>query len=148
MNTDFRCVQVSLFHVIESSDHSVTNHLSSSRPTFWVLPGRAYRTPSLWSPLLRVVRHLGFAINSLARHDDRPNRVHFRYGLIVHLRLLSTPPHGDAVTVGTGFQTTPARTFTLLIRCTYRRTSSGFSRSRGVLKTGLSRDSNVNLTKI
>src|ERR1700722_9291112 len=85
----------------------------------------------------RVVRHLGFAINSLARHDDRPNRVHLCYGLIVHLRLLSTPPHGDAVTIGTGFQTTPARTFTLLIRSTYRRTSPGFSRS-GNHKTGLS----------
>jgi hypothetical protein len=42
---------------------------------------------------------LGFAIEEQARHDSRPNRVHLRYGLIVHLRLLSTPPHGDAVTV-------------------------------------------------
>jgi hypothetical protein len=31
-----------------------------------------------------------------------PNRVHLRYGLIVHLRLLSTPPRGDAVTFGYG----------------------------------------------
>src|SRR5208337_4838473 len=35
-----------------------------------------------------------------ARHNGRPNRVHLRYGLIVHLQLLSTPPRGDAVTFG------------------------------------------------
>ncbi len=43
---------------------------------------------------------LGFACGTEARHDNRPNRVHLRYGLIVHvhLRLLSTSPRGDAVT--------------------------------------------------
>ena len=41
---------------------------------------------------------LGFATALQARHDSRPNRVYLRYGLIVHLRLLSTPPRGDAVT--------------------------------------------------
>ena len=52
----------------------------------------------LWPPF-RGRAYLGFAIEEQARHDSRPNRVHLRYGLIVHLRLLSTPPHGDAVTV-------------------------------------------------
>jgi hypothetical protein len=41
---------------------------------------------------------LGFASALQARHDSRPNRVHLRYGLIVHLRLLPTPPRGNAVT--------------------------------------------------
>jgi len=61
---------------------------------------RAYRTTLPWPPVSRPVRHLGFASHSQARHDGRPNRVHFCYGLIVHLRLLSTPPRGDAVTFG------------------------------------------------
>ena len=66
---------------------------------FWGFLRRAYRTMSPWSPVSRPVRHLGFAIEEQARHNSRPNRVHSRYGLIVHLRLLSTPPRGDAVTV-------------------------------------------------
>jgi hypothetical protein len=49
---------------------------------------------------LRAMRQLGFAIAEQARHNGRSNRVHLRYGLIVHLRLLPTPPHGDAVTFG------------------------------------------------
>ena len=48
------------------------------------------------------MRQLGFASTQQARRDGRPNRVHLRYGLIVHLRLLSTPPRGDAVTFGYG----------------------------------------------
>jgi hypothetical protein len=48
------------------------------------------------------MRQLGFAFRSQARHNGRPNRVHLRYGLIVHLRLLPTPPHGDAVTFSYG----------------------------------------------
>ena len=39
---------------------------------------------------------------SEARHDGLPNRVYLRRGLIVHLRMLSTPPHGDSVTIGYG----------------------------------------------
>ena len=46
------------------------------------------------------MRQLGFATEEQARHDSRPNRVYLRYGLIVHLRLLPTPPRGDAVTLG------------------------------------------------
>jgi hypothetical protein len=59
------------------------------------------------------VRHLGFAIGQEARHDDLPNRVHLRYGLIVHLRLPSTPPRGDAVTVGYGMPEHPGMDFHL-----------------------------------
>ena len=44
-------------------------------------------------------RNLGFALAMQARHDSRPNRVHFRCGLVVRLPVLSTPPHGDAVPV-------------------------------------------------
>src|SRR3954453_3739849 len=40
-----------------------------------------------------------------------PNRVHLRCGLIVHLRLLSTPPRGDAVTFGYGVPEHPGGDF-------------------------------------
>jgi hypothetical protein len=66
---------------------------------FWGFLRRAYRTTSQRSPFWGRA-YLGFAFAEQARHHSRPNRVHWRYGLIVHLRLLSTPPHGDAVTLG------------------------------------------------
>jgi hypothetical protein len=99
VNTCFGEVQVSLRLVIEPSDHSVSNHLLSPRR----LSGfRASGLPYhgfVVAPFRGPVRHLGFASQEQARHDSRPNRVDLRYGLIVHLRLLSTPPRGDAVTV-------------------------------------------------
>ncbi len=47
---------------------------------------------------------LGFAFHSQARQCIRPNRVHhcFSYGLVIRLRLLSTPPLDDAVTFDYG----------------------------------------------
>src|SRR6516165_5015399 len=40
----------------------------------------------------------GFATNERARHRSTPESGSSSYGLPVHLRLLPTPPHGDAVT--------------------------------------------------
>ena len=57
------------------------------------------------------MRHLGFAFRSQARHGGRPNRVHLRYGLIVHLRMLSTPPRGDAVSISYGMPEHPGKDF-------------------------------------
>src|SRR5258708_3497844 len=48
---------------------------------------------------------ISFAIDRQARYDDWPNRVHLRYGPAVHLPMLSTPPRGDAVSVGYRSQT-------------------------------------------
>jgi len=55
----------------------------------------------------------------------RPNRVHLCYGLVIRLRLLSTFPHGNAVTT---FDYRPVTsglegTSTLLIKRLHRRTS-------------------------
>src|SRR6267142_303767 len=56
---------------------------------------------------------LGFANHSQARQGRKPNRVHVGLfigpccGLDVHLRLLSTPPLGGAVTLGFRVQTKP-----------------------------------------
>ena len=41
---------------------------------------------------------LGFASCQEARQRARPNRVHFRYGLVILLQLFPTPPRDDAVT--------------------------------------------------
>jgi hypothetical protein len=94
-------VSVSLRHDVVPSDHPVPNHPSSSRRACRIchdeLTGPVL---SRAAPFPEAVRYLGFAIREEARHDERPNRIHMRYGLIVHRQLLSTPPCGDAVTLG------------------------------------------------
>ena len=66
---------------------------------------------------------LDFAIDRQARHLFRPNRVHLRYGLVVHLPLFPTPPRGDAVTFGYRPESVYLkRTFTSLTYHTYRHT--------------------------
>ena len=62
MNTGFGGVQVSLRLVIESSDHSVSNHLLVVLTRLWGFLCQAYRTTWLWPPLSGAKRHLGFAI--------------------------------------------------------------------------------------
>ena len=59
-----------------------------------------------------------------SRLPDRLGRIEFvSYGLVFHLRLLSTPSHEDAVTFSYGLVTiNPARTFTSLIKRLHRRT--------------------------
>ena len=53
-------------------------------------------------PRQRVQRVSDFAMNEQARRSSPPNRVRSSYGPTVRLRLLSTPPRGDAVTFGYG----------------------------------------------
>jgi hypothetical protein len=102
MNTALSPAPVSLRHGIEPSDRPVSNHPPPSRRD----PGVCYA--GLTGPhagawvALRGPCVLGFASRGEARHGSRPNRVHARYGPIVHLRLLPTPPCGDAVTIGYG----------------------------------------------
>jgi hypothetical protein len=42
----------------------------------------------------------GFAVCQRTHRQVRPNQVHFRYGLVVLLRMLSTSTHVNAVTFG------------------------------------------------
>jgi hypothetical protein len=112
MNTDFSVVQVSLRFDTESSDHSVSNHLPSSRRESGVCD-IGLTGPHRCGHPLGVLRYLGFTIDMEARHDGRPNRVYLHYGLIVHLRLLSTPPRGDAVTIGYRAPDYPGKDFHL-----------------------------------
>ena len=108
MNTGFGSAQVSLRPVIETSDHSVSNHPLSSRLVSGFFSAGLTGPHGSGRPL-GAVRQLGFAIGKRARHDRWPNRVHWGYGLIVHLRLLSTPPRGDAVTIGYGMPEHPGK---------------------------------------
>ena len=64
MNTGFGVIQVSMRHVIEPSDHSVSNHLSPSQRVSGVFFLRwAYRIPAYRDrPLSGSKRLLGFAI--------------------------------------------------------------------------------------
>jgi hypothetical protein len=71
--------QVSLLNVTESSDHSVSSGLLSSRKFGLILSLQAYRTVALAVRRIHSAgyrsRQLGFAIGTQARHDNRSNRV-------------------------------------------------------------------------
>ena len=101
--------------VLPASCHRTVRSFRLQPPTvvptlLWVFC--AGRTGPHWcGHPLGVMRQLGFASTWQARHDGRPNRVHLCYGLIVLLRLLSTPPHCDAVTVGYGVPEHSGRDF-------------------------------------
>jgi hypothetical protein len=77
---------------IESSHHSVSNHLLSS-PKTWVgfrlrgLPLRSIFTSIAPTGQGSAQRHLGFAFDRQARHDNRPNRVRLYF-----LRTDRSPP--------------------------------------------------------
>jgi hypothetical protein len=108
MNTVLIAAQISLRYVTEPSDHSVSNHPRSPRDISGVSCA-GLTGPHRCGRLYGAMRQLGFASTQQARRDRRPNRVHLRYGLIVHLWLLSTPPRGDAVTFGYGVPEHPGR---------------------------------------
>jgi hypothetical protein len=72
------------------SDHSVSKHLTVPCRRFRTLPFSA-----TGFPFGSGLRHC------LAGSPEPPGRIEFvAYGLIVHLWLLPTPSHGDAVTFG------------------------------------------------
>ena len=75
---------------------------------------------------------LGFAIHSQARRHRPAESSLLSYGWIVHLLLLPTPPHGDAVAFGYRPESVCLeRTFTSLIMCAFRRTAGGLSSPSG-----------------
>ena len=84
--------QVSLIHMARPSLHSVTKHLT--RPAIASpLPAQRDRLPGLLSG---SGLHPESAGSSLRTAESCSSS----YGLHVRLRLLSTPPHSDAVTFG------------------------------------------------
>ncbi len=108
MNTLQVAAQVSLFNVIESSIHSVSNHPPSSL-RFGLLspPGLTAGIGYHSHPITIVVTtaSLGLRLWPAGSPQREAESSSFCYGLVVHLQLLSTPPHGDAVTFSYRVQT-------------------------------------------
>ena len=127
MKTGFGVAQVSLRFVIEPSDHSVSRHLPSSRTSLWGFHVRLTVPRCRGRPFPGSKRQLGFDFWLQSRHNGRPNRVHLRYGLIVHLLLLSTPPRGDAVTIGYGVPEHSGKDFHLAVSMQLQAHSQGRS---------------------
>lgn len=100
--------QVSLVHSTHTSMHSVSNHLT--RPTIaFMLPAQRDGLPGLalmGSPgqSRSGLRH--FLGDSSLRPAESSSS---SYGLHVRLGLLSTPPHGDAVTFGYRERASPGK---------------------------------------
>jgi len=102
MNTASIGQQVSLVHTARPSLHSVTKHLA--RPAIASpLPAQRDRLPGLLS---RSGLRPESAGSSLRTAESRSSQ---SYGLHVRLRLLPTPPHGDAVTFGYQERASPER---------------------------------------
>ena len=94
--------QVSLLHMTRPFMHSVTKHLT--RPaTASPLPAQRDRLPGLFS---RSGLHPESAGSSLRTAESCSSS---SYGLHVRLRLLPTPPHGDAVTFSYQERASPER---------------------------------------
>ena len=125
MNTGFGVIQVSLRFVIETSEHSVSNHLPSSR-----------RVPGFFCVRLTGPRCRGhlFPDQCVTWASPVPSRLATTVGRIEFTCVTDcsftsgcSPPRLTATQLPlvTEYQNTPARTFTLLIRCNYRRTRVG-----------------------
>lgn len=92
-----RCLEEPGLKPNRSPLFTTENHVLSSlpSPTTPCPPDRR-----IWREVASGRHHQDFAIHSEARQDKRPNRVCLRYGREVHLGLLSTSFHKDAVTFG------------------------------------------------
>jgi len=117
--------QVSLLNTVQPSLHSVTKHLVRPVVAF-VLPTQRDRLPVGCSNgfALSVIRS-GLRLESAGSSQHTAESCFSSYGLQVRLRLLSTPPHGDAVTFGYRERASPGGDFHPLIAPARRRTDSG-----------------------
>jgi hypothetical protein len=92
--------QVSLVHLTQASLHSVTKHLT--RPVIAsLLPAQRDRLPGgRFYGIPIVITRYGLRLESESSSQRTAESCSLSYGLHVRLRLLSTPPRGDAVTFG------------------------------------------------
>jgi hypothetical protein len=122
MNSVLRTAQVSLCHVTEPSEHSVSNHRLPSRRILWVACGGLTVPPSwLPPPEGRCVIWASPLTGGLATTVGR-----IKFTCVTDCSFTSgcSPPRLAAAQLPsvTECQNTLAGTRTLLIRCTYRRT--------------------------
>jgi len=113
--------QVSLVHTTLPSMHSVTLHLACPT-TASALPAQrgglpvpfrccsaTYRQRGLRHPLASVRYRSGLRLESASSSHRTAESCSLSYGLHVRLRLLPTPPRGDAVTFGYRERASPGR---------------------------------------
>jgi hypothetical protein len=107
MNTVLVSAQVSLFYVVKPSDHSVSNHPSSPRGLGLVPCHRLTGNTTLGRlhPFLGTIASLGLRRYLAGSPRRQAESSSLSYGPVVHLQLLSTPSHEDAVTFGYRVQT-------------------------------------------
>jgi hypothetical protein len=115
--------QVSPLHVHGLPDHSASNHPMSPIAALSRYPSARW---ALSHPRLSKLRL------SLSGSPVSSGRIKFiSYGLVVHLLLLPTSPHDDAVTFGYRPESACLRgTLTLLTLHAHGRTKGGFIRHR------------------
>ena len=100
--------QVSLVHIARPSSHSVTKHLT--RPVIASpLPAQRDRLPGTPDDGVSHVPRSGLHPLSAGSSLRAAESCSLSYGLRVRLRLLSTPPRGDAVTFGYRERASPGR---------------------------------------
>ena len=110
MNSVLIVAQVSLLNVMARYKHSAPNYLTA--------PCRRFDTQPLSATDHSGLRH-GRAGSPVGLAESGS----FSYGLLVHVQLLSTPPHGGAVTFHYGPECVcPVRTSTSLNHHAHRRT--------------------------
>ena len=111
MNTVLIVGQVSLLHSIEPSNHSVSNHPSPPPlPTWFCVTGltvaglhHAARTHLAEFRTTSLGLHLSLAGSPRRQAESSSSS----YGLVVHLQLLSTSSHENAVTFSYRVQVKP-----------------------------------------
>jgi len=100
--------QVSLIHTARPSLHSVTKHLMRPAIAF-PLPAQRDRLPEDYSHAIALLFRSGLRHLSAGSSQHTAESCSSSYGLQVRLRLLSTPPRGDAVTFGYRERASPGR---------------------------------------
>ena len=122
MNSGSCYEQVSLIHALDLPIPPSPTTSQSPNVAFARYPS-ARRSPAFAG--------LGFALRQQARRYRPAESSSLSYGWIVHLLLLPTPPHGDAVAFGFRPESVCLeRTFTSLIMCALRRTGDGQTRRK------------------
>ena len=113
MNTVLCAVQVSLLHSIEPSGHSVSNHPSPPPPPTWfcvtgLTVARLHHAARTHLAEFRTTS-LGLRLSLADSPQRQAESSSSSYGLAVHLQLLSTSSHENAVTFGYRVQVKPRR---------------------------------------
>ncbi|MCH7689098.1 MAG: hypothetical protein IH899_20890, partial [Planctomycetes bacterium] len=117
MNTVLTVGQVSLLHSIEPSDHSISNHPSSPPPPTWfcvtgLTVARLHHAARTHSAGFRTTS-LGLRHSLAGSPRRKAESSSLSYGLVVHLQLLCTSFHENAVTFSYGIQAKPDEDFHL-----------------------------------